>query len=100
MKLITKSMKIPKIGETEFQSDPIVHIKLFHPMSNWSWYVTEYSPEEGLCFGVVDGHEPELGYFSLNELSELIIRGLPVERDLYWEKIKLSTLMEKLKSGY
>lgn len=98
MKLITKSMKIPLLGETENQKDPVVHVKLFHPMSNWSWYITELNPDEGLCFGIVDGHEPELGYFSLDELSELRIRGLPVERDLYFEKMKLSTLMEELKS--
>ena len=89
MKLIPKSIKIPKLGDTEHIEDPIVCIKLFHPCSNWSWYITEYSEEERLCFGLVVGHEAELGYFSLVELEELRVRGLPVERDLYWQKIKI-----------
>jgi hypothetical protein len=99
MKLIPKSSRIPSIGETEFENDPIVYLKLFHPCSNWTWYITEYSEKDKLCFGVVDGHEPELGYFSLTELSELIIRGLPVERDLHFQKMKLSKLMKGLKAG-
>lgn len=96
MKLIPKSIKVPSLGETENIKDPIAVIKLFHPFGSWSWYVLEYSPEENLCFGLVDGHEVELGYFSLAELKELRVRGLPVERDLWFEPMKLSVLQDKL----
>lgn len=44
-----------------------------------------------LCFGLVDGHEREFGYFSLDEL--LAMRGpmgLRIERDLYFEPCPLS----------
>lgn len=98
MKLIPKSIKIPSLGETENIKDPVAVIKLFHPFSSWSWYVLEYSPEEDLCFGLVDGHEVELGYFSLAELKELRVRGLPVERDLWFKPMKLSILQDKLKN--
>ena len=37
-------------------------------------------------FGLVDGHEKELGYFNLSELESVRgPMGLPVERDLYWK---------------
>lgn len=98
MKLIPKSIKVPNIGNTEEEKDPTVLIKLFHPFSSWSWYVLEYSEEDELCFGLVDGHEVELGYFSLAELKELRVRGLPVERDLWFKPVKLSVLQNKLKN--
>ena len=54
---------------------------------NWTWYVTEWEAETGLCFGLVVGLEKELGYFDLTELAEAtVFGGVPaVERDLYWE---------------
>jgi hypothetical protein len=48
-----------------------------------------------LPYGLVDGLELELGYFSLKELQS--IKGpmaLPVERDLYYEPKSLRELME------
>ena len=44
-------------------------------------------PETGTCFGLVQGFETELGYFSLDELAEAtVFGGVPaVERDLYWQ---------------
>ena len=82
---------IPKLYETEKVKDPIVHVKLFAPDSNWTWLIVEADSEERLCFGLVIGHERELGYFSLAELEE--VRGplgLPIERDLHWQPTPLS----------
>lgn len=61
--------------------------KLFTPFSNWTWYITEWDRETGLCFGLVQGFEVEVGYFDLTELSEVtVFGGVPaVERDLYWK---------------
>ncbi len=53
MKLIPKSIKLPEIGETENEKNPVAKIKLFHPCSSWSWYIVEYSEEDQLCFGIV-----------------------------------------------
>jgi hypothetical protein len=45
---------------------------------------TEFDGEDTF-FGLVDGHERELGYFSLRELESVRgALGLPIERDLYW----------------
>ena len=93
--------QLPSLYETEGQPDPNVIVKFFVPWGSWTWYVTEGSPEdletEGdqkdfRFFGLVDGHEKELGYFVLSELQG--IRGpggLTIERDLYFRQQPLST---------
>ena len=67
--------------------DVIAHVKLFSPYSGWTWYVTEWEAETGLCFGLVEGFDTEWGYFGLTELAEVkVFGGVPaIERDLYWE---------------
>lgn len=74
---------LPDLYETEGQLDPIVHIKLFTPDANWTWYIIELSKEDkNRCYGYVRGVESELGYFTLKELESVRgVLGLPVERD-------------------
>jgi hypothetical protein len=78
--------KIPPLYSQEKLGEAaIVHVKYFTPWSNWTWYGTEYDPEDRTFFGLVKGFETELGYFSLTELEE--IRGpfgLRIERDQYF----------------
>jgi hypothetical protein len=82
---------IPPLYATENDRDPLVHARLFTPDSSWSWYVTEIDREQGLCFGLVVGHERELGYFRLNELEQVCgPLGRNVERDLDWQPRPLS----------
>jgi hypothetical protein len=96
MKLITKELakKIPALYQQDGKGyEAIAYVKLFSPDSNWTWYITEMDPETGECFGLVDGREKELGYFSLPEIEE--IRGpygLPVERDRFFDPTPLSSL--------
>ena len=47
----------------------MVHVKFFTPWTSWTWYGIEFDGED-LCFGLVDGHEEELGYFSLSDWSK------------------------------
>ncbi len=67
--------------------DVLAVAKLFSPYANWTWYITEMNPESGICFGLVEGLETEIGYFDLTELAEAtVFGGVPaVERDLYWQ---------------
>lgn len=89
---------LPPIYSQEKSRDPKVCVKYFHPLSGWEWYGIEYNPEEKLFFGYVAGHECELGYFSLDELETIGDRkGLPIERDLYWDERNLSDVKEELK---
>lgn len=83
---------LPNLYDTENTKDPICHIKLFTPDSNWTWYLTEVSKENNdTCFGLVSGHDIELGYFTLSELSE--VRGplgLKIELDSSFTPTPLS----------
>ncbi len=77
--------------------DPICHVKLFTPDSNWTWYIIEHSKENGvICYGYVQGLENELGYFSLEEIAS--VRGalnLPVERDIHFKSTLLSIIIKR-----
>lgn len=86
--------KIPDLYETENSLNPICHIKLFTPDSNFTWYIIEFSKEDkDTCYGYVQGLENELGYFSLEELESLKgSLGLGVERDTSFKPILFSKL--------
>ena len=86
MKLMTKAIenKIPALYETEEAETHRVYAKFFHPFSNWTWYAVEYDPTQKLFFGLIDGHDKELGYFTLAELESIKIGGLGIERDMQW----------------
>ncbi len=91
-KLMTKDLgeTIPALYANENVEDydtVVAPAKLFSPYSGWTWYITEWQAETGLCFGLVEGFETELGYFDLTELAQATVLGdVPaVERDLYWQ---------------
>jgi hypothetical protein len=97
MKLLTKALEkaLPKLYDTQDTpcGDKKLYVKLFCPWGQWTWYIAEYNPETRECFGLVDGFEPEWGYFSLDELEQ--IRGpgrLAIERDLYFTPKKAGEL--------
>jgi hypothetical protein len=86
--------------------DALAQVKFFTPDASWTWYASEGSlvDEDGyydtdkekvdfFFFGLVVGHETELGYFALSELEQARgPLGLPVERDLDFQPISLREL--------
>lgn len=86
----------PLRGQEEKGDEAVAYVKLFNPSGGWTWYLTEADRETGEAFGYVVGHEPELGYVDLNELSELRVRpfGLPIERDRYFKPTTIRALRE------
>ena len=87
MKLLTKEnlKALPALDK----GDGTAHVKFFTPDSNWTWYACEFDGDD-LFFGLVDGFEKEIGYFSLAELKS--VRGglgLPIERDKWWKPQKV-----------
>lgn len=77
---------LPGIGTQDGKGeDAIARVKFFTPWSDWTWYVLEYDSGDKTAFGLVQGFEEELGYFSLDELESLRgPGGLRVERDRYF----------------
>jgi hypothetical protein len=90
MKLLTKTIRkqFPEWMSTDGKdpSETRVIVKFFDPCGSWTWYATEFDGEDTF-FGLVDGWEKELGYFSLTELE--LVRGslgLGIERDIHFGK--------------
>ena len=81
-------------SQEELGLEAMARVKYFTPDSNWTWYATEFDGED-IFFGLVNGLELELGYFSLKELLETCgPMGLPIERDMHFEEKTLQQLMD------
>jgi Protein of unknown function (DUF2958) len=96
----SSAQQIPPLYAQEKSPDPccfadtarVAHVKFFTTDSNWIWYVTEYDAQD-IFFGLVQGFEEELGYFSLHELAQgTDPMGLGIERDLNFQPTPLSQL--------
>ena len=90
-KLMTAEIRkrIPGLYTQEGERDPIVQVKFFS--SSWTWYATEFCPHDERFFGWVEGMENEWGYFTLQELTETMIHGIPaIERDCHFTPCRLS----------
>lgn len=107
--------KLPPLYTHDGNYQAPVVVKFFTPDSGWAWWATEACaivPNDGPdadivpykhmqvleaekagveiedveFFGLVDGHDAEMGYFRLSELESVRGRfGLPVERDMHWD---------------
>lgn len=109
--------RLPKLyTNEEIGLKALAQVKFFTPSSNWTWYASEASAvmqdgtyksltdvdpndttiQDVIFFGLVDGDELELGYFSLSELEE--VGGglmLPVERDRHFTPTSLEELQDR-----
>jgi len=89
--------KLPRLGEEEVKN-PMVLVKYFYPDFSWTWYGISFDPMDEIFFGFVDGDFQECGDFSLKELIENRGKsGCEIERDLYFQPIRLDDLTKKLK---
>ena len=78
MKLLTadiiSKLKKKPYGSTENDNITPIIVKFFCPWSNWTWYAIEGEQREDgdwEFFGLVEGHEKELGSFCLSELESV-----------------------------
>ena len=98
MKLLTKALTkaLPALGATDGLGDNAkAVVKFFDPTGSWTWFATEFDGVDTF-FGLVFGHEAELGYFSLAELSAIRVRfGLGIERDLSFRPLTLGEIKAK-----
>ena len=97
MKLLTKELenKLPSIEEAKGSKDPVLKVKYFHPLSNWSWFAAGYN--DGLFWGLVDGEFVETGLFSLEEMKSVKLNGLGIERDLHFDPKPMSEVRQEIK---
>jgi len=99
MELLTEELRkqLPPLYSQEHVKDPTVICKFFHPLSNMTWYAIEGEPSGGdfIFFGWVYSDFPELGYFSLNEMQDVKVMGLGIERDLHFPPKRLSEVKKE-----
>src|SRR6266498_5819415 len=99
MRLMTKELekRFLKVGSQEEVKDPVIVAKFFNPAGTGTWYATEYDPATKTFFGYVSifgDWNDEWGSFSLEELQSYKGPfGLGIERDLYWNEKKVSTVI-------
>ena len=91
------AQQLPKLYEQEkLGGDAVAYVKFFDPCGSWTWYATEYDGDD-IFFGLVFGHETELGYFSLHELASCRgPLGIGIERDLHF----VPTTLKKLRNAH
>lgn len=94
--------EMPELGATaEIPSEEVkVHIKIFNPYGEGTWYLTEYCPQRKVFYGLCVLQVPELGTVSKTELEELRIsffgEQFTLDRDLWLaEDFTLSQAMER-----
>jgi hypothetical protein len=98
MKLLTNELRaqLPPLYATDGQADPIVICKFFAPWLNWTWFAIEFDGEDTF-FGLFEGGEIELGYFSLADLESVRgLAGLAIERDLHFKPRPLSIIRQQV----
>lgn len=108
----------PLLAQDGKGDDAVAYVKIFSILSGWRWYITEYDPETGEAFGLVQGHEVELGTFALNDpfpkdegyggedmqSQNINFRGRylcpPFERDLHFKPTTIGKIRESIKQGF
>jgi len=64
-------------------ADHVPVVKFFNPLGAGVWLATELDADGDILFGLADLGEPELGYFSLEEMASVRLPfGLGIERDM------------------
>ena len=89
--------QLPKLYSTEKEliGDKVAYARYFFPMGAYTAYLLEYDPKSRIGFGAVTmGYGWELGNMSLDEMEGVKVRGLGIERDLYFSPKKLHEIVE------
>ncbi|GAB6963643.1 hypothetical protein JCM17724A_23920 [Prevotella fusca JCM 17724] len=89
--------QLPKLYSTEKEliGDKVAYARYFFPMGAYTAYLLEYDPKSRIGFGAVTlGYGWELGNISLDEMEGVKVRGLGIERDLYFSPNKLHEIAE------
>lgn len=96
MQLLTDADRetLPDLYATEGQGDAAVcRVRFMLPGTDWEWLVIELASADGdVCFGLIAGHDVELGYFALSELEQV---GA-VWRDMLWSPCSLATARARI----
>ncbi|WP_334147134.1 DUF2958 domain-containing protein [Hyphomicrobium sp.] len=87
MILLTRELRERLLANgRERDADHIPVVKFFNPLGEGVWLATELDEDGDTLFGLADLGEPELGSFSLAEMTAVRLPfGLGIERDILFE---------------
>ena len=101
-RLMTEGLRkqLPDLyAQDSLGDDAVVYVRYFSLSSDWEWFATEFDGEDTF-FGLVNGFEPEFGYFSLSEMERMRIKqlaGIPaIERDIYFKPATIKEIKERM----
>ncbi len=82
--------QLPGLYKTEKipARDKVIHMHFF--IGGCDWYAAEFDGEDTFFgYAVLNGdmYNAEWGYFSFSELQIIKIKGIEIDRDLYWEAV-------------
>lgn len=84
MILLTDELRAQLLANGRIRdADHVPVVKFFNPLGEGVWLTTELGADGDTLFGLADLGEPELGYFSLEEMIAVRLPfGLGIERDI------------------
>lgn len=84
---------LPRLYEQDGAGDPTVYVHYFSCVNGWDWWLLEFDGTDE-AFGLVEGYDDELGYFSIKEMEELNhqMGFAAIERDEHFEPKSLSAV--------
>lgn len=100
---VKRLARLPSLYATENTpwEQTVIHEHFF--LGGSDWYAAEYDPADRLFFGYAilnnDLDNSEWGYFSYDELREINIRGLQIDRDLHW-RVRPAGEVERIVQGH
>jgi hypothetical protein len=88
-------VKIPLLGETQDQVDPMVWVKFTSTEVGWTWYIIETQglATDAIFYGYVVGWDEELTHFNQSDLELQSAQwGFPIVRDSTFTPCPLSAV--------
>lgn len=103
-KYVRETDELPTYDEM-VDDDPLCKVKLFQVGSRWTYYiaaVTRYDEQTvmtGFCVSPLGADCDEFGDSSLDEAAALRVMGLPPERDIHFEPMRVSEIRRLIEAG-
>lgn len=87
---------VPRLYGQDGAEDPTVYAHYFSCVNGWDWWLLEFDGTDE-AFGLVEGYDDELGYFSIKEMAELNrqMGFAAVERDEHFSPKPLSAVRRR-----
>ncbi|RUV66954.1 DUF2958 domain-containing protein [Mesorhizobium sp. M5C.F.Ca.IN.020.14.1.1] len=84
MILLTPELRIRLLANGRQRDvDHVPVVKFFNPLGEGVWLATELDPDGDIMFGLADIGDPEIGSFSLLEMTSARLPfGMRIERDI------------------